>query len=145
MMKNNCNPSYSEGRDGEDCSLRPDQAKSWQDPISTKQTPAHCKSESLCEKWVTRKHPGGTAEMVAYLSTSTKHWVQTPVLPKIKWIKKTHHFFTPLIFKKVPIFQHLGNDILTTTKTLYTWVLFPWFHNSYQVCFCASPTTWILL
>jgi hypothetical protein len=36
LVAHACNPSYSGGRDQEDCGLKPSQANSFQDPISRK-------------------------------------------------------------------------------------------------------------
>jgi hypothetical protein len=62
LVAHTCNPSYSAGRDQEDCSLKPAQANSLQDPISN--------------KTITKKD--------WWSGSRWRPWVQTPVLPKKK-------------------------------------------------------------
>jgi hypothetical protein len=67
LVAHTCNRSYSRGRNQEDCSSKPAQANSSQDPIS---------------KIPTQKRAKGAAEEVERLSSKCKPRVKTPVLPK---------------------------------------------------------------
>jgi hypothetical protein len=65
LMAHACNPSYTGGRDQENCSLRPAQANSLRDPILK-----------------TQKRAGGVAQMVECLPSKMKPLGSNSISPK---------------------------------------------------------------